>query len=278
MAIGTRPTKQMQRKRRRVFQGVSRTVLIAIEVAVPSVLLLGWWIVSASSTNAFYPPLSEILKHFQQLWLFAHFTTDILPSIGNLAAGFLLGGGAGILIGVTLGSVRSLSWLFAPVIDFWRAIPPVALVPIIVSLMGFGNETRIFTIALAALFPTLISTLDGVRAIDPQLREVARVYGLSRSERLFSVSLPAAGPRIASGLQVSLQVAFVVMIASEMLGSSYGIGAMTLMAQQSFAIADMWAGIVLLGVIGYLANLLFNFVRDRAMRWYVRSQQVGKEM
>lgn len=276
------PINTVNRNLGRVKKGgairFTRHWLIGVEVAVPIILFLAWWIVSASSTDAFFPPLAEILKHFRELWLFAHFMTDIVPSLANLTAGFLIGGGVGVLLGVALGRVRMLSWLFSPVLDFWRAIPPVALVPIIVSLMGFGNETRIFTIALAALFPTLISTIDGLRAVDPQLHEVSRVYGLSRSDRLFSVLLPAAGPRIASGLQVSLQVAFVVMIASEMLGSSNGIGAMTLLAQQSFAIADMWAGIVLLGVIGYLTNLIFNVLRNRALRWYVRSQQVGKEM
>lgn len=253
-------------------------MLIGIEILVPVVLLILWWVGSANSTNAFYPPLKNIVIRFQELWLFQHLTTDILPSLGNLFAGFAIGGGVGIILGVALGMVRTLNWLFVPVIDFWRAIPPVALVPIFVALMGFGNEVRIITIAISALFPTLISTIDGMRALDGQLKDVSDVYRLNAKDRLFAVYLPAASPRIASGLQVSLQVAFVVMIASEMLGSSKGIGAMTLMAQQTFAIPSMWAGIILLGIVGYLANLLFNVIRDRVLRWYVLSQKLGKEM
>lgn len=257
---------------------IGRRGLVAIEIAVPIVLIAVWWFASADSTNPFFPPLATIVTRFQELWIFAHLVTDILPSLGNLLAGFVIGGIVGIILGVGLGMVRVLSDLFAPVLNFWRSIPPVALVPIFVALMGFGNEVRIITITIAALFPTLISTIDGMRALDPQLRDVARVYRLSWSERLFSVYLPAASPRIASGLQVSLQVAFIVMIASEMLGATYGIGALTLLAQQTFAISDMWAGIILLGILGYAVNLLFNVLRDRVLRWYVRSQQIGKEM
>lgn len=274
--LDTLPARRRRSQRSRLH--LSRRWLIAIEIIVPILLLAIWWIASADSTNPFYPPLAKIVTRFQELWIFAHFVTDILPSLGNLIAGFLVGGLIGIILGVALGMVRTLSGIFAPVIDFFRSIPPVALVPIFVALMGFGNEVRIVTITIAALFPTLISTIDGMRAIDPQLKDVARVYRLTWSERLFSVYLPAASPRIASGLQVSLQVAFVVMIASEMLGSSYGIGALTLIAQQTFAIPDMWAGIILLGILGYVVNLLFNVARDRVLRWYVRSQQVGKEM
>ncbi len=270
----------MSSRRRRTMRRprIGRRGLVAIEIAVPIVLIAVWWIASADSTNPFFPPLAKIATRFQELWIFAHLVTDILPSLANLLAGFVIGGTIGIILGVGLGMVRVLNDLFAPVLNFWRSIPPVALVPIFVALMGFGNEVRIITITIAALFPTLISTIDGMRALDPQLRDVARVYRLTWGERLFSVYLPAASPRIASGLQVSLQVAFIVMIASEMLGATYGIGALTLLAQQTFAISDMWAGIILLGILGYVVNLLFNVLRDRVLRWYVRSQQIGKEM
>ena len=255
-----------------------QSVGVAVEIAVPVALLAIWWVASASSTSTFFPPLSKILTRFGDLWFFDHFASDILPSVGNLFAGFALGGIFGVLIGVVLGQFQRLNWLFVPIIDFSRAIPPVALVPIFVALFGFGNEVRIGTIAIAALFPTLISTIDGMRSIDPQLGDVLKVYGLTWAERLFQVDLPAASPRIVSGLQVSLQVSFVVMIASEILGSSKGIGAMTLLAQQTFAIADMWAGIILLGILGYLVNLLFNLFRKWILKWYIRSQQLGKEM
>ncbi|WP_226532329.1 ABC transporter permease [Microbacterium paraoxydans] len=262
--------------RRRGQGTLPRGVLVGAEIAVPVLLLALWWFVSAASTNAFFPPLQVILQRLWQLVQTPAFLVDVASSVGNLVVSFLLATVIGVLLGLVLGLIRPLSWLVEPTIHFFRAIPPVALVPIFVSLIGFGNETRILSITLAAVFPILISTIDGVRAGEPTLEMVSRVYRLSGPERLFSVVLPSASPRILSGMQVSLITAFVVMIASEMLGSSTGLGAATLLAQQSFAIPDMWAGILVLGVIGYAATAVFTLFRRRVLRWYIASQQQEK--
>ena len=262
--------------RRQQRSGTPRWLLIGAEIAVPVLLLALWWFASAGSTNTFFPPLQVILERLWQLVQTPAFVVNVGSSVGNLALSFLLATVIGVVLGLALGLVRPLSWFVEPTIHFFRAIPPVALVPIFVSLIGFGNETRIVAITLAAVFPILISTIDGVRAGEPTLEMVSRVYRLGWRERLFSVTLPAASPRILSGMQVSLITAFVVMIASEMLGSSTGLGAATLLAQQSFAIPDMWAGILVLGIIGYAATALFTLFRRRVLRWYIASQQQEK--
>ncbi len=251
-------------------------MLIGTEVLVPIVLLALWWVASANSTNAFFPPLQLILERLVQLVQTPAFLVDVGSSVGNLLLSFVLASVIGVLLGAALGLVRPLAWFVEPTIHFFRAIPPVALVPIFVSLIGFGNETRILSITLAALFPVLISTMDGIRGTEPTLAMVSRVYRIGWFDRLVSVTLPAASPRILSGMQVSLITAFVVMIASEMLGSSTGLGAATLLAQQSFAIADMWVGILVLGVIGYATTAVFTLFRRRVLRWYLASQQQEK--
>ena len=253
-----------------------RTLLIAAEITVPILLLAVWWVASANSTNTFFPPLQRILERLLQLAQTPVYWTNVGSSVGNLLLSFALASLLGVLLGAALGLIRPLAWFVEPTVHFFRAIPPVALVPIFVSLIGFGNETRILSITLAALFPVLISTMDGIRGAEPTLAMVGRVYRLSRWDRLMSVTLPAASPRILSGMQVSLMTAFVVMIASEMLGSSTGLGSMTLLAQQSFAIADMWGGILTLGVLGYATTALFVLFRRRVLRWYIASQQQEK--
>lgn len=263
-------------RRGRRASAAPRWLLILVEVAVPVLLIALWWIVSAGSTNTFFPPLSAIVSRLGELLTTPAFLGDIGLSVLNLVLSFLIATVVGVLLGCALGLITPLSWFVEPTIHFFRAIPPVALVPIFVSLLGFGNGTRILSISLAALFPILISTIDGVRAGEPTLQMVGKVYRLTRAERLFQVTLPAASPRILSGMQVSLITAFVVMIASEMLGSSAGLGAATLLAQQSFAIADMWAGIIVLGVLGYLSTALFVLFRRAVLRWYIASQQLEK--
>lgn len=252
-----------------------RPLLLTLEIGVPILLVAAWWFGSDNSTNPFFPPLREILLEFRELWMFDHLASDILPSVGNFVAGYLIACAVGVALGILLGLIKPLFWILDPVVQLVRSIPAVALLPIFVATMGFGNEVRIFAIALASLFPVLISTIDGVRATEPLLLETARVYRLSRWERLRDVFIPASAPQIFSGALVSLQVAFIVMITSEMLGAARGIGAMTLLAQKSFDVRGMWAGIILLGILGYLANLVFTIVRRRALAWYLGSQKAA---
>lgn len=262
-------TRAARRQRR---SGTPRWVLIGAEILVPVLLLGLWWVLSADSKNTFFPPLEVILKRLATLAQTPSFLLDVGSSLGNLLISFLIASVVGVLLGAALGLVRPLSWLVEPTVHFFRAIPPVALVPIFVSLIGFGDETRILSISLAAVFPVLISTMDGIRGQEPTLGMVSRVYRLGWAERLLSVVLPAASPRILSGMQVSLITAFVVMIASEMLGSSRGLGAATLLAQQSFMISDMWAGVLTLGILGYACTALFVVFRRRVLHWYIASQ------
>jgi ABC-type nitrate/sulfonate/bicarbonate transport system permease component len=254
---------------------ITKRALIGIEIVVPIVVFGAWWLLSANTTSAFFPPLGTIVEHFQQLWLWDKFASDILPSLANLVVGYSLSVVIGVSLGVVFGSSRILAWVVEPLITFWRAIPPVALVPIFISLFGYGNETRIFSITLAALFPTLLATIDGMRGVDPILTDVGRTFSIPTLSQLFSLRLRAASPMVFAGMQVGLQFAFVVMIASEMMGVSVGIGAVTLQSQQTFRAADMWAGILLLGIIGYLTNLVFEWIRRRALAWYFASQKVS---
>lgn len=252
-----------------------RPLLLALEIGVPVLLLALWWFGSLNSTDPFFPPLRDILVEFQKLWLFDKFASDVLPSIGNFLLAYLIACAVGIALGILLGLVKPLFWILDPIVQFVRSIPAVALLPIFIATMGFGNEVRIFAIALASLFPVLISTIDGVRATEPLLLETARVYRLTRWERLRSIFIPAASPQIFAGALVSLQVAFIVMITSEMMGAARGIGALTLLAQGSFDVKGMWAGILLLGILGYLANLLFTVTRRRALAWYLGAQKAA---
>lgn len=230
--------------------GSKRVLRHVIQVGVPLLLLCGWWIWSESQNSAFFPPLSDILAEFRALWLFDNFLSDVVPSLVTLTIGFTIAVVIGILTGLIFALIPTLAEIFSPAIHLYRAIPSVAVIPVFISLFGFGDEVRLMIIVLAAFPPTWIATMDGVRAVEPQLLDVSKVYRITRLERVFGIQLPAALPQIFSGIQVSLQFSFVVLIATEMLGASRGIGAMTILAQQSFMSVSMWAGILLLGVIG----------------------------
>src|SRR4051794_12081478 len=221
---------------------VRRLRIIGLELWLPVLLVAIWWAWSASAGSTFYPPLSDIFQRFHELWLFDRVGSDVWPTLRNMLLGYGIASVAGIALGVAIARVRLLREATRPLLYFANSVPPIALIPIAIVLLGFGASTRVIVIAFSALFPTLLATVDGVRALDPVLEDVSRVTRLRWRQRFFSVVLPSAGPQIFAGMRVSLQVAFIVMISSEMLGSTQGIGFLTIQAQQSFAITDMWAG------------------------------------
>jgi ABC-type nitrate/sulfonate/bicarbonate transport system permease component len=114
----------------------------------------------------------------------------------------------------------------------------------------------------------LLNTMDGIGGIDHTLLDTARVYQIGARDRILRIMLPAAGPQIFAGLRTSLSLSLILMVISEMVASTNGIGYFVLQSQRTFAIPEMWAGIVLLGILGYVLNLIFLLVERRVLRWH----------
>lgn len=243
---------------------------LAVSAAVPVAVVVVWWLASAGSTSPFYPPLSSILENFRETWLFAHVGSDVVPSLGRMAAGYVIAVVAGVAGGVLLGRVRPLDRALQPAIQFLRAVPATGLVPIVIVLLGIGDAPKIWLISFVCAFPILLNTIDGVRASEPVLLDVARSFGLTRRQRILLIEVPTAAPRIFAGMRISLAIAFIMMVVSEMVGATNGIGYVTLNAQQSFQVPLMWSGMLLLGILGAALNALFMIVERRVLRWHHR--------
>ncbi len=250
---------------------VARSRSLGVSLVVPVVVVVLWWVLSAESTSAFFPPLTTILTNFRQTWLFARFGSDIAPSLIRFILGYLLSIVVGIALGVLLGRLRLLDRAFQPAIQFTRSIPATALVPVSITLMGIGSAPKVWLIAFVCVFPILLNTIDGVRGIEPGLEDVGRSFRLTRRQRVLAIQMPAAAPQIFAGMRISLAIAIIMMIVTEMVGATSGIGFVTLNAQQSFEIPLMWSGIILLGVLGALLNFLFTLVERRVLRWHYQS-------
>jgi ABC-type nitrate/sulfonate/bicarbonate transport system permease component len=245
--------------------GLLATVL---EIAVPLAVLAVWWVWSANAESFFFPPLKDILEDFADLWLFERWGSDVLPSLGRLGAGYVIAIAAAVTVGVPLGLSRTARRMAGPIVEFLRAIPPPALIPFALVVIGVGNDMKIFIIAFVSAWPVLLNTIDGVAGIEPTLLETARVYGIRGTERLRRVVVPAALPQIFAGMRTALSLALILMVISEMVASSNGIGFFVLQAQRSFAISEMWSGIILLGLLGYVLNLIFVLFERRALAWH----------
>ena len=253
-----------------------RLLMLLAEVAVPTVAIVLWWVLSANSTSLYFPPLSTIMTSFRNIWLFSHFGSDVVPSLENLAAGFAIATIAGIVLGMVLGLLPSLADAVAPTVEFMRAVPGVALLPAALLLLGIGPEMKISLIAYGTVWPILLNTIDGVRGVDPVVVDVASSYRIRRRDRFLRIILPAASPQIVAGMRTALSIGITVIIFSEMIGSTNGIGFQILSAQHSFAVADMWAGIVLLGILGYLLNLAFRGLENYLLRWHRGMRQLAR--
>jgi len=251
--------------------------LLAILIGgwLPVLLVTLWWNASASSENPFFPPLELIWEQFKLNWVFLNVPIHLVPSLQNLFLGFAIGVVAGIGLGALVGVSGAVSRYVEPVVDFFRCIPPVALVPIFILLFGLDSAMRVASIAFATTFPILIATIEGIRGTNLVLIDTASVFGLRRAQMLWRVRLPNAMPVIFGGLQVGFQIAFIVTVASEYLGSGFGLGAFTLIATDSFLILDAWTGVLLLGLLGYALSLVFDIVERLTLRWYYGQKQLA---
>ncbi|MEU6511795.1 ABC transporter permease subunit [Streptomyces sp. NPDC046942] len=232
-----------------------------------SVLLgaVGCWQAAARARHSVYfPPPLRIVRHARDLWfsgparrLFLTPAADdtILPSLGRMAAGFALAALAGIALGIAVGRSRRAYALCDPVLQFARAVPPPALVPVFVVVFDFGTPMQVASIAFSAVWPVLINSAEGARATDPLRLEVASVLRLTAPERLWFLILPSALPRIFAGLRLSLSLSLILMVFSELLpGSADGIGFTLTDAQTRSDLLTVWAALLLLGALGFLLN------------------------
>lgn len=241
---------------------------LAATVTLPALLVAAWWWASDASANVYLPPLRRILAAFVEVWTVDRIAADVLPSLIRLAVGYLLAAAVAIGAGVLIGQFRLVRGITEPGLEFFRAVPPPVLVPILMLFAGIGDQMKIIVIATGALWPILLNAVEGVRAVDPVLIDTARSFRISAAGRLRHVILPAAGPQIFTGLRQALSIAIILMVISEMFAASEGLGFAIVQFQRSFAIPEMWAGTIMLGLIGFGLATLFRFVEHRVLFWY----------
>lgn len=245
-----------------------RAGLLLLELAVPVSILVVFGLWSARAGNFFFPPLTEIFRVFADTWVFDRVGSDLVPSLLRLLAGYGLSVVLGVGLGTLLGLSRTARTAADPVIQFLRALPAPAVIPFALLVFGTGDDAKVFVIILGTTWPILLNTVDGVRGVEQEQLDMARSYQIPAMARLRHIVLPAASPRIFAGMRTSLAIAIVLMVVSEMVASRNGIGYFTLQSQRSFAIPEMWSGIVLLGVLGFALNWVFLRIEGRVLFWH----------
>ena len=161
---------------------------------------------------------------------------------------------------------------------FVRAIPPVALIPPAIVLIGIGDNMKIMLTVFVAMWPIVLNTADGVSEINQTARDTAGTFRLTAWQRMRYVTIPSLAPRTFAGMHTALAFTVIVVIATEYLAGTEGIGYLVQQAQLTFLIALMWAGIILLGIIGFLLNLLFLAVQRRALYWMPDTRSANSDI
>ncbi|TDB90697.1 ABC transporter permease [Actinomadura sp. KC216] len=228
-----------------------RPLLTVVVLAGAFVL---WWVLSAGSEVYFLPPLSEILDTFLDTWVFERVAEDMLPSLARMLGGLAIATVLGVAGGLLLGSVPPVRRACEPIIEFMRAMPPPALIPFALLAFGIGDGMKVFLIATGCIWPVLLNTIEGARVLDPLLRDTALSFRMTRKDRMLLAILPTAAPYVFAGLRTSVPLAQIMMVISEMVASTDGIGYSVLQGQRQFAYAEMWAGILLLALLGVILN------------------------
>lgn len=242
-----------------------------------AVCVLVWQALTAYFDDPYFPTPVEIVGKMRELWFSGPaghlFLTDvaiddILPSLGRLLAGWGIGGAIGIVLGIVLGRSRTGLAYAGAVISFGRALPAPALLPVFLVLFKIGTPVQLATIVFGVVWPILLNTVQGAQSVDQVMVDTARAFGVPPVRRLYGVVLPATLPKIFSGMRIALGLSLVLMVISELVGATNGIGYEFQLASQSFDLPAVWAWIALLGILGNLLNWLFLVVERRALSWH----------
>ena len=234
-------------------------------------VLLAMWELAARAelvNPLIIPPLSRVLAVFWDLFLSGEMPMQIAVSMKRAAVGYGLAGAVFIPLGLVMGLSRPIHRALEVIVEMLRPIPPPVVIPVALLFFGLEDEMKIFVIFFSCAWPILLNTIDGARSVDPVLLNTARTFRLPRLKTIRQIVLPAASPQIMTGLRVSLPITLILVVISEMVGSTDGIGYFILDSQRRFRVPQMYAGMVALAVLGYALNQLFNLLHRRLLAWH----------
>ena len=245
---------------------------------VPLLLLAVWQLSAQSgwlSTRVLPAPL-DVLKATSRLALSGELLTHVKISAGRALAGFAIGGGTGLVLGLLTGSVRWVETLLDTTLQMIRNIPPLALIPLVILWFGIDETAKLFLVSIGVFFPIYINTFHGIRSVDKGLIEMGRSYGLRGWSLYKEIILPGALPSILVGVRFSLGLMWVLLIVAETISAQAGIGYMTMNAREFLQTDIVLVGILLYAFLGKLADVLAKTLERYWLRWHLGYQSSHK--
>jgi ABC-type nitrate/sulfonate/bicarbonate transport system permease component len=190
-----------------------------------------------------------------------------LATVERMLYGWVLASLCGIGLGALIGSSRRARAYLAPMIEFIRPLPASAMIPVGIAFFGLTSSMVLGVVAFGSVWPTLLATIHGFGAVEPRLAEVGRILRFSRLEFIFKVALPSAMPDILAAMRLGLTIALVLSVVAEILAFQGGLGSHILEASRSYRSAELFAGVIVLGMIGLVSNVALSLLEHQLLRW-----------
>jgi ABC-type nitrate/sulfonate/bicarbonate transport system permease component len=258
-------------KRRRIAQDRLQAFLRLFSVFL---FFFAWFVVTWANNNYLHiynpmliPTPLAVLDAGIEMTRSGELWSDITASMYRVVLGFCVAALAGVGSGVLVCKNRTAASLIEPIIEMFRPVPSLAFLPILVLWFGIGETSKVVFIAYATFFPIFTSTRLGMRQIDPVLIRAAQSMGANRRDLFRFVELPAASPSILSGLRMGFGMAFFVIVAAEFIAAESGLGYLINNSRTYFDVAKMLLGAIVIGIIGFMINIVLSRLERRALRW-----------
>ena len=213
------------------------------------------------------PKPSDVLGTFQELYSSGLLFKHLFPSLTRLALGAAIGASVGISVGILIGLFAYIRSVLVPLVAAIFPIPKIALLPLFVIWFGIDEGSKYALIAFGTFTPTVVATYGAVDNVDRTLIRMGQSFGLSWFSIVRKIVLPGAMPGILSGLRISLAIAIILLVAAEMLGAEFGIGAYILEAGSLYDLERLFAGVVILSLLGVLVSTAIGIIERRLLRW-----------
>jgi ABC-type nitrate/sulfonate/bicarbonate transport system permease component len=226
------------------WEGLGRLALLPRYLSVPTLILAALWEVTADG---------ELVQ-------------GLLASLYRLSIGFVLGTGAGVLVGLGAGLAPAVRHFFDPLVSFLYSIPKIAFLPIFLLLFGLGHASKISIIAFSCFFPVFVASRHAVLSVDKVLIWTAQNMGAPERTMFFRVMIPASAPQLFAGIRIGLAHAFVILFAAELIGSQGGLGTLIAEGEEAARFDLMFAGIVTFAVLGFVSDRALMAIRRRVLR------------
>ena len=232
--------------------------------------IIALWQVSISAgwiDPVFLPSPASICIALWQLVVSGDLWIHMSASLSRIGTGWFIGTGLGLAIGVAMGLNSSARAVGMPLVSAIYPVPKIALLPLLILWLGIGETPKVVTIASGVFFPTIIATLAGVDAVPRNLIRMAQSFNMPTSGIIWKIMMPSALPGILSGFRISVSTALILVVAAEMIGAQYGIGAFLLTAGNLMQSDDLMAGVVILSILGLGFGAGLTALERVLLRW-----------